>query len=709
MADGFREMELEPGADAVVASVPPVVSPEVPLAAGVPVGQDDPRFPDLDPAGSGAVGAATGSPSSAGPPLRFCRTVLRAGCYALSLRPTTSPAGFEGTLRVDRSAPDAGPDGIIVSGDLYRRPALVPPVSPSLTDPLPSPPPGSATSGAVSVAAAASRPSAAEPLAPPFRPRIPVYPRDRYDSYLKVVQVTESVAVPPGRPCTATLVLEQYDYTAPPAGSFKGSFPAAPSRTVTVTLTQAPAPPPFGGPRFTGRWLEGGVDRGTVTLSWVSPFFRRATVEIDTLTGAVAPQPVPDGSGGTEYFDTIYAKHGWQLTVVRGSTDVPVPAGANPTDCWSSGNLHSLMTAVRDPATDLDTDWRIHLVVVPAKLGCSRGVMYDQIGVPREGCASFSDDGYPSGESANFGTAADRRQREVARAFLRSATHEITHTFNQIHQEQETTADNSIMTTTPSVADVLGGPTTGAPGVFPDQIALAVNTTVRHHLVHMPDPVLRPGGWPFFSWVGTSPPQATDRQDFDPSELELEVAVPADGVALGQPVEVSWTLTNRSGDPLVVPSDVSLEGLFATMTVTDPSGRVRPFRPLAVVCDAAKLAELPPGDSVSSSHRVFWSTEGFAFPRPGPHRLSVAVTWSARGIPVGVTRDVELFVQFPTTQTDNDAAALVFTQQVGMWVALGGGAEHLADAVDRLQQLAAMSGTDATPRLLAGFSGLLPR
>ena len=115
--------------------------------------------------------------------------------------------------------------------------------------------------------------------------------------------------------------------------------------------------------------------------------------------------------------------------------------------------------------------------------------------------------------------AANQKQRDVPRAFLRSATHELTHTLNQIHQEQETAADNSIMTTTPSVADVLGGPATGEPGVFPDQIKLAINTTVRHHLNHMPDPVIRPGGWPFASWFPTGAPQAADRHDFAPSEL----------------------------------------------------------------------------------------------------------------------------------------------------------------------------------------------
>src|SRR6185369_7889848 len=177
------------------------------------------------------------------------------------------------------------------------------------------------------------------------------------------------------------------------------------------------------------------------------------------------------------------------------------------------------------------------------------------------------------GDSSNFGLAANKKQRDVPRAFLRSAIHELTHTLNQIHQEQETTADNSIMTTTPSVADVLGGPASGAPGVFPDKIELAHNATVRHHLDHMPDPVIRPGGWPFASWFPTGAPQAADRHDFAPSELSLEVTAGEGRVALGQPLDLSWTMTNTSGVPLRVPNDISTEALFASVTVTDGEGR----------------------------------------------------------------------------------------------------------------------------------------
>jgi hypothetical protein len=387
---------------------------------------------------------------------------------------------------------------------------------------------------------------------------------------------------------------------------------------VTFKLSKVSAPFPFsltGGSYYEDRLFEGTVDQGRVTLALVSKFFRRATLEIDTLLGAVYPAPVPDGSGGTEFFDTIFAKTGWNLKVVQDQSNIPVPSGVTPTNCWSSPDLHALMTNVRNPATNLDAEWHVHLIIVPAKLGCSRGVMYDQIGVPREGCASFSDDGYPVSDSSNFGSAANVKQRDVPRAFLRSATHEVTHTLNQIHQEQETSADNSIMTTTPSVADVLAGPATGEPGVFPDQIKLVHNSTVRNHLNHIPDPVIRPGAWPFASWFPTGAPQASDRYDFALSELELTI--------------------NASGVPLRVPNDVSIEALFATITVVDGEGHERPFHPFAIVCEHSKLRTHEAGESVSASAKLFWSTEGFAFQHPGRYHVNVAVSWSAQGVLVG--------------------------------------------------------------------------
>jgi hypothetical protein len=411
-------------------AVPTMAGPIVP--PGVPLARPIDLTPDSDgPApGPGVLQPGTGIPI---PPFKFCRLDFRDGCYEITHRPTGSLVSFQGTLRVDRAAPDGGPDKIIVSGDLYTRPIIIDPPFPvpvPAPTPVPVPrgdvvPARAAVSVAPSVAAAVSRTEVSPLPVPVLRPRIPILPRARYHSYLKITSVSVPILVPASATCQVTLVAEQYFYTQPPAGQHKGTFPVSPSRTVTLRLTPVPAPFPYsltGGPYYEGRLFEGGVDQGSVTLAWVSPFFRRATLEIDTLTGAVAPVPVPDGAGGTEFFDTIFAKIGWQLSVISDQTNIPVPAGVIPTDCWSSANLHSLMTTVRNPSTNLDTEWRVHLIVVPAKLGCARGVMYDQIGVPREACASFSDDGYPTSDSSNFGTAANQKQRDIPRAFLRSAT-----------------------------------------------------------------------------------------------------------------------------------------------------------------------------------------------------------------------------------------------------------------------------------------------
>ncbi|MFC9324302.1 hypothetical protein [Kitasatospora sp. NPDC057015] len=669
--------------------------PGIPVASPIVVEKSGPGSPGGPGPQDGPV--PTIPPVLPVPQVQRCDLDFRDGCYQVNITPSHSLfRNVVGTLRIDRAAPAAGADGVIVSGDLYRDPP--PLIHPAGGVPGSTPSSAGAQDGGTrgipgtageSVAAAASR--GLLPL--PFpRPRIPIFPRDRYRSYLKGTRLVVPTLTLPGRPCQITVEVDEFDYTQPAAGSFQGSFPDSPSRSLRFVLTEVPGTGHqlVSGPRFEGRVLEGGTDRGAVTLTWVSSFLRRAVLEIDTLHGAVAPQPVPDAAGtGTQFFDTVYATARWQLVIdrVEGQADLPVPAGVNANACWSAADLHALMTSVRKASTDLDAEWRTHLVVVPATMGCSRGVMYDQIGVPREGSASFSDDGYPSSDSSNFGVAENDRQRNVPRAFLRSATHEVTHAFNQIHQESETAADNSIMTTTPSVADVLGGPATGAPGVFPDQINLGFNTTVRNHLAHMPDPVVRPGGWPFAGWFPAGAPQASDRNLFYPGELEFEVTAETDRAALGAPVTVSWKATNTSDAPLLVPNDVRLEALFATMSSIDESGEQRPVRPFVITCEAAKLAPLAPGDSLEAAYRVFWSTDGFPLERPGRHTVTVTLAWSAGGVPVGVTGNCDIWVNRPTSDAENRDAALVLHPEVGKWVVLGGGAYHLTEAVDRLRSL----------------------
>src|SRR5262249_46838945 len=131
---------------------------------------------------------------------------------------------------------------------------------------------------------------------------IPIYPRNRYYSYLRVTNIEHSPILTQGR-CQLTLTVQEYLYTQPPPGSFDGTFPPAPgTRTVTIVLKPKPHPLGSAGSYFEGTLYDAGAARGRFSMGWVSPSFRRATIEIDTLAGAVAPQPV-----GAEDIRTVFA------------------------------------------------------------------------------------------------------------------------------------------------------------------------------------------------------------------------------------------------------------------------------------------------------------------------------------------------------------------------------------------------------------------
>ncbi|MEO6713058.1 MAG: hypothetical protein ABIM89_06475, partial [Mycobacteriales bacterium] len=610
---------------------------------------------------------------------------------------------------------DGGPT--TASGDLYRYASRFGEVVTGTLEPV-----STLASGRLSGLAAAR---ASGLVAGRFRrPTIPIHPISRYHSYLKVTGLRLWSLVAPGGTCTATITAEQYLYTQPPAGSFNGTFSPPPgAQTVRFSIHQVAGAALFG-PHFEGTYFVNGVAAGSVYLQWVSKYFRKCTVEIDTLTGAVAPQPVPahpsslaaaEGKAN-EDFRTMLASAGWDARIEYDETALPVPAGVTANACWSSANLHALMQGVRKPTTNLDAEWRLHCVVVPATMGCSRGIMYDTIQVPREGVASFSDDGYPTSNSANFGTAANQTQRNTPRAFMRSCSHEIVHGFNQIHQEQENGADNSIMTTTPSVADVLGGTASGDPGVFPDDISLEVNDHVRHHLIHMPDICVRPGGMTFGSGHGgTFVPQA-DRYTFAIDELMVTVKVEHGDVAIGEPVLLLYELTNTGTETIPVPADIAVEATYTTITVIDPRGRSKEMPPYVIRCESAGLTELSPGASLKAETRVFWSTEGFAFTRPGTHVIDVAVMWTTDGVPCLVRGQASVAVSTPTSTGDDEAATTLLHPEVGKFVALGGGAPHLTEALSRLASLSGASRGaradgargGAGPKALRGFEGLMP-
>ena len=143
--------------------------------------------------------------------------------------------------------------------------------------------------------------------------------------------------------------------------------------------------------------------------------------------------------------------------------------------------------------------------------------MYDQIGVPREGCASFSDDGYPvvglvELRAGREPEAARRAARVPAQRHARADPHAESDPSGAGNRRRQLDHDHHAE----RGRRARRARHRASPACSPIRSSSAINTTVRHHLNHMPDPVIRPGGWPFASWFPTGAPQAADRHDFAP-------------------------------------------------------------------------------------------------------------------------------------------------------------------------------------------------
>jgi hypothetical protein len=620
------------------------------------------------------------------PKLRFCFTSLRQGCYTITFRPKGSHRLFgrryHGTVRVEHID-----SGVRFSGDLYAFGPLIDLPSFEVEGRL-----ARLRFEMMSDAdAGADAPAADDPAS------IPIYRRAAYYSYLRGSAAHLISLKREHCPCTFSLTFDEFRYEHPATG-FSGTFPDTPTRTLRFSMAHTATTD-----SYEGNVWEGSTQIGTVTMRWVSSSFRRAALVVHRLEGADQPEAV-----GTEGFQTVFATAGWHLAVTYAG-EVPLPASLvgvqDPATCWTFPNMAEMMESVPgyDPA-DLDTVWRAHLLAIPATLGCSRGWMFDSgTGDPndigREGAVTQSHDGYPAGDSANFGAAEDGLQRDFPRAFLRSASHEVGHTFNQIHQSFEGGNDNSIMTTTPSVADVLAA----AGQTFPDDINLGFNATVRRHLIHLPDPAVRPGAIDFFG-AAIAAPEADDVAW--PPQLRIDLALDTDVVTLGEPLLVTWTLTNAGDAPIAVPRHLDVASLTARVSATDADGVVTFMRPAEqTACVRNPLHALAPKQSVSGEAIVYWGRDGFLFRKPGPHTVEVILLWQLSRVHVGAAAERTVWVSYPMTDKDNRVAALLFDPDVGRAVALRSTRRGKA-APERLAQAEQLHGAHPAVRKLKAL-GLL--
>ena len=573
-----------------------------------------------------------------------CRLFLKQGCYQIRMeRSGILESGkaprYVGSLRVENN------DGTLtISGDFYK--------------------PRSWTSSV------SGRPGWTELFVEdPFRgrPVIPIYPRNRYYSYLKVIGIRRSLRATLNKPCTITLTVEEYNYTHPEGTEVTGRFPETPSRVLTIVLQKVRNPEGYSGPSFEGSVYEGArLLSYKFSMLWVSDFYRRAKLELESVAGAAIPS-----SAGAENFRSIYATAGWDLNVVNGDTNLPIPTGVSTTDPWSNAELHEFMLANRNPATDLDKEWQLYYVSVPFDSGFISGIfgiMFDEIADQREGACNFIQ---------NFtGVHNDDRAK------LRSAVHEVGHGFNQLHPPFEgLPADNSIMSQTGDVRSIIRA----SGGTYPDDIRFAFNEHNRHHLIHFPDVVVRPGGEDFeFGHDTDFAPEAMDNADA--AGLKLNIRPGSNRLKLGEPLTLRIELLNDGGNTIHVPQNIGTAFHSLELVVSQPGKSAHHFHSFVIACDGQDYIELKPGQKVGADETIFWDRNGFIFQSPGMYLVTATVVWDDAGQPFAVQATADIWVDYPVMDKDNHVAALLLHKEVGKYIALGGNAGHLKEAVARIKR-----------------------
>lgn len=412
--------------------------------------------------------------------------------------------------------------------------------------------------------------------------------------------------------------------------------------------------------------LPSGSPGATYICKYAGPAFRAVVFEQDCQDTVPTPfttyhtGSLPSG-GPARPLSVIsaFAEAGVQL-LTTGRNNIISTAEAGTNAAWSDAELHASMVRHFSRWRDVPqwAVWLFHAKLHDLGTGLY-GIMFDQQGKQRQGCAVFY--------AGIGGTSADARRLQAY-----TCVHELGHCFNLLHSWQKSLA-------TPPQPNRPASPSwmnypwrfPGGAGAFWSAFPFRFDAQELVHIRHgfLKDVIM--GGNPFGTGSALEDLESWRSPIEDRSGLLLELDAPA-SFAYAAPVTVQVKLTSADPRGIVVTKHLRPRNGNVEIAIAQPDGRVVEYEPLLHHCMSDEDTVVLGGEQQAFADMAFihYGKDGFYFEQPGTYRLRARYTAPDGSVVVSDTTTIR--VRPPVTAEDAEVAELMFGDEQGTLMYLVG-------------------------------------
>jgi hypothetical protein len=394
----------------------------------------------------------------------------------------------------------------------------------------------------------------------------------------------------------------------------------------------------------------------TYRCQFRSVYFRTIEFEQDSETGVIPFVSYNTGSlpsGGQSRILSIpsaYGEAGIEFRVSTATNQID-NSGAGPDTVWSDRELHDVMTRHFSIWRE-EAQWKVWLLAASEhELGTGLyGIMFDQIGKQRQGCATF--------HRGIGGTTADQQRLQIY-----TYVHELGHCFNLLHSWQKSFAVPP-SPNRPNALSWMNYPWNfpSGPGAFWNSFNFTFDGLELRHLRHGFRNNVIMGGNDFIAGsalTSINDPQAYAVPVEDNSGLQLTLKTTKESYQLGMPVEIEVKLSTTTTSDKPVIADINPRFGFVQLAIRDPNSHINQWGPMMQHCIKPTITKLGPKKPAlyESVYIGFSKMEGVVFAQPGTYY--VRGIYSAHDGSQVVSNILPLIVTGPVSATDQKIAQLL--------------------------------------------------